>query len=126
MAEAARVLLDDLNIALGTKAPAQGREQWTYARKWTNASDAASAAPTMMDRPTPIQMIRAALRAIGEASHAQLDLDAMGFRQPGQYRLTLWTQYRRWLWNGLKSGSFAAVFMGGVLVGMWVYVWVAA
>ena len=61
VADAARVLLDDLNIALGTKAPAQGREQWTYARKWANASDAAERAPTMMDRPTPIQMIRAAL-----------------------------------------------------------------
>ena len=57
------------------------------------------------------------------AAHAQLDLDAMGFRQPGQYRLTLWTQYRRWLWNGLRSGSFAAVAMGAALLTIYAHVW---
>jgi|GEM_PF-5162253 len=60
------------------------------------------------------------------AAHAQLDLDAMGFRQPGQYRLTLWTQYRRWLWNGLRSGSFAAVAMGGFVLGMYAAILIGA
>jgi len=35
------------------------------------------------------------------------------------YRLSLWTQYRRWLWNGLRSGSFAVVAMGCFVLGMY-------
>jgi hypothetical protein len=56
------------------------------------------------------------------ASHAQLDLDAMGFRQPQQYRLTLWTQYRRWLLIALKGGTVGVVFAGGMLCGLWLAV----
>ena len=61
IAEAARVLLDDLSAALGTDG---GEYCRASARRWSVASDAAEAAPTAMYRPTPVQMIRAALRAL--------------------------------------------------------------
>ena len=63
VAEAARVLLDDLAKALGTDGSDEGRKA---GRRWSQAHDAAETAPTAMVRPTPIQMIRAALRAISE------------------------------------------------------------
>ena len=50
-------------------------------------------------------------------------MQAMGYHPPQQYRLTLWTQYRRWLWNGLRSGSFAAVAMGAALLTIYAHVW---
>jgi hypothetical protein len=58
---AAQTLLDDLARAIPGNGdlgdPAAGR-------RWAKASDAAETAPTMVSRPTPIQMIRAALAAI--------------------------------------------------------------
>ena len=59
--EAARVLLADLALALETHGSADGL---AAGRRWSKAHDAAEAAPTAMSRPTPIQMIRAALEAI--------------------------------------------------------------
>lgn len=60
---AAQTLLDDLARAI----PDNG--DWPDAaagRRWVKASDAAETAPTMAGRPTPIQMIRAAIAAIRE------------------------------------------------------------
>ena len=51
------------------------------------------------------------------------EMQAMGYRPPQQYRLTLWAQYRRWLWNGLRSGSFAAVAMGASVLTVYAHVW---
>ncbi len=59
--QAARVLLADLALALPMNGEDGDREA---GRRWANASDAAETAPTMVDRPTPIQMIRAALAAM--------------------------------------------------------------
>jgi len=56
------------------------------------------------------------------------DSEMAAIAMPRQYRFepagSVWTQYRRWLLDGLKSGSFAAVFMGGVVAGLWVFVMV--
>jgi hypothetical protein len=65
VAKAARVLLADLSLSLDTEAYGKG-----HPAIWAKAADAADAAPTYNDRPTAIQMIRAALRAITEVSHA--------------------------------------------------------
>jgi hypothetical protein len=61
-AAAARVLLDDLALALSTEIGVAGGKE--AGRRWSTAHDAAESAPTAMSRATPIQMIRAALRAI--------------------------------------------------------------
>lgn len=66
--EAARVLLADLALALDTDMRPEGREA---GRRWSKASDAAEAAPTYMTRPTPIQMIRAALRILAALEDGQ-------------------------------------------------------
>lgn len=63
-AAAARVLLDDLALALSTEIGAAGGKE--AGRRWSTAHDAAESAPTTMSSPTPIQMIRAALRALAE------------------------------------------------------------
>ena len=56
------------------------------------------------------------------------DSEMAAIAMPRQYRFepagSVWTQYRRWLLDGLKSGSFVAVFMGGVVAGLWVFVMV--
>ena len=62
--QAARVLLDDLAQALATDMSDAGK---AAGRRWLKAHDAAEAAPTAMNKPTPIQMIRAALSALTEA-----------------------------------------------------------
>jgi hypothetical protein len=61
-AAAARVLLDDLALALSTEIGVAGGKE--AGRRWSTAHDAAESAPTAMSRATPIQMIMAALRAI--------------------------------------------------------------
>lgn len=63
-AAAARVLLDDLALALSTEIGVAGGKE--AGRRWSAAHDAAESAPTAMNSPTPIQMIRAAMRAIAD------------------------------------------------------------
>mgnify|MGYP000969749568 FL=1 len=60
---AARVLLDDLRLALASDRPPEGSASGL---RWSKAHDAAESAPTSMSRPTPIQMIRAALEQIAK------------------------------------------------------------
>ncbi len=61
--KAAETLLRDLERALETDMRPDGREA---GKRWVRASDAAESAPTMMTRPTPIQMIRAALKSLAQ------------------------------------------------------------
>ena len=55
------------------------------------------------------------------------DAEMAAIAMPRQYRCeptgSVWTQYRRWLWNGLRSGSFAAVAMGAALLTIYAHVW---
>jgi hypothetical protein len=48
------------------------------------------------------------------------EMIAMGYRP---VRVDVMTQYRRWLLWSLKSGSLVAVFMGGMLCGLYVAAW---
>lgn len=58
--KAAKVLLDDLTDALDPMTKSRDGAS----KDWVKAADAADEAPTYLTRPTAIQMIRAALRAL--------------------------------------------------------------
>ena len=51
------------------------------------------------------------------------DSEMAAIAMPRQYRFepagTVWTQYRRWLLDGLRSGSFAVIAMGCFVLGMY-------
>lgn len=62
--KAAETLLADLASALSNEA--RSEKSRDAAKRWAGVSDAAEAAPTVLSRPTPIQMIRAGLEYIRE------------------------------------------------------------